>query len=170
MRKSLLLVLVLSLSATLFANDFVALFMERYAEASRPLSNVNIGKTMLAKMAENTQDEELSQTFRELNSISIVSSDDKRDSRFYFKKADELVKEAFSDYEEVVSVNEKESKITVMMKRVDEESSDLILLSLDEESKLTIITVSGKIDFQSIAKLSGSLREEPAPTEEIEEE
>ncbi|MBK5194893.1 MAG: DUF4252 domain-containing protein [Proteiniphilum sp.] len=165
MRKTLLLVFVLSLSTSLFANGFVTLFMEQYAEENRPLSNVNIGKAMLGKMAENTADEELKQTFRELNSISIVSSDNKRDSRFYFKKANELVKEAFGDYDEVVSVNEKDSKISVLMKRVDEETSELILLSLDEESKLTIITVSGKIDFQSIAKLSGSLKEKPVTTE-----
>lgn len=170
MRKTLLLVFVLSLSASLFANGFVTLFMEQYAEDNRPLSNVNIGKTMLGKMAENTEDEELKQTFRELNSISIVSSDDKRDSRFYFKKANELAKESFGDYEEVVSVNEKESKISVLMKRVDDETSELILLSLDEESKLTIITVSGKIDFESIAKLSGSLKEKPVTTGMSEQE
>jgi len=170
MRKTLLLVFVLSLSASLFANGFVTLFMEQYAEDNRPLSNVNIGKTMLGKMAENTEDEELKQTFKELNSISIVSSDNKRDSRFYFKKANELAQEAFGDYEEVVSVNEKDSKISLWMKKADEDTTNLILISLDENSKLTIIAVSGKIDFQSMAKLSGSLKEEPITTKESEKE
>lgn len=170
MKKTILLVFVLALSASLFSNDFVMLFMERYARENRPLSNVNIGKTMLEKMAENTEDKELRKTFRELNSISIISTDNKKDSRFYYKKANELVKETFGDYEEVVSVNERDSKISVLMKQTDEETSELILLSLDEESKLTIITVSGKIDFESIAKLSGSLKEKPVTTEEPEKE
>ena len=166
----ILLCFILTLSASLFANDFVTQFMERYAEENRPLNNVNIGKTMLEKMAENTGDNELGKTFRELNSISIVSSENKRDSRFYFKKANEMIKELYGDYEEVVSVNEKESKISVWMKQGDEETSELILLSLDEESKLTIITVSGKIDFESIAKLSGSLKEKPVTTGMSEQE
>lgn len=170
MRKMILLCFILTLSASLFANDFVTQFMERYAEENRPLNNVNIGKTMLEKMAENTGDKELGKTFRELNSISIVSSENKRDSRFYFKKANEMIKELYGDYEEVVSVNEKESKISVWMKQGDEETSDLILLSLEENSKFTLITVSGIIDFQNMAKLSGALKEEPTPLEEIEEE
>lgn len=46
------------------------------------------------------------------------------------------------------------------MKRNDEETQNLILISLDEEDKLTIITVSGKIDFNSFSKLSGSIKSE----------
>lgn len=166
----LLLSFVLILSASLFANDFVTQFLERYADEDRPLNNVNIGKTMLEKMAVNTDDKELGQTFRDLSSINIVSSENKRDSRFYFNKANEMVKELFSDYEEVVSVNEKESKISVWMKQEDKEISNLILLSLEENSKFTLITVSGKIDFQSMAKLSGALKEEPVKTEESDKE
>lgn len=170
MKKMLLLSFVLILSASLFANDFVTQFLERYADEDRPLNNVNIGKTMLEKMAVNTDDKELGQTFRDLSSINIVSSENKRDSRFYFNKANEMVKELFSDYEEVVSVNEKESKISVWMKQEDKEISNLILLSLEENSKFTLITVSGKIDFQSMAKLSGALKEEPVKTEESDKE
>jgi len=90
-----------------------------------------------------------------------VSTENAKDSRYYFQKANELVHEEFSDYEEVVSVNEKNSKISVWMKKEDENNEDLILVSLDENSKLTIITVSGKIDFKSISKLSGTLKNEP---------
>jgi uncharacterized protein YneF (UPF0154 family) len=169
MRKMGLLCFMLTLTVSLFANDFVTRFMERYAEENRPLSNVNIGKTMLEKMAVNTEDEELKQTFGELNSISIISSENKRDARFYFKKAGEMMKELISDYKEVVSVNEKASRISLWMKQQDKETSDLILISLEENSKFTLITVSGKIDFKSMAKLSGALREVPEPTEEIEE-
>lgn len=39
---------------------------------------------------------------------------------------------------------------------------DLILIALDNESKLTIITVSGNIDLNSISKLSDSLQEKRA--------
>jgi hypothetical protein len=158
MRKTLLILFILVVSATVSANDFVTQFIEKYAEEERPLSNVNIGKTMLDKMAANTNDEELKNAFKELSSIRIVSSEDGGDSRYYFKKANELVKEAFGDYEEVVSVNERESKVSVLMKKRDEEMQDLILISLDDNSQLTIITVSGKIDFNSISKLSGSLK------------
>lgn len=160
MRKTLLTLFVLLCTTTVFANDFVTLFIEKYAEDKRPLNNVNIGKAMLEKMAASTNDEDLKKTFRELNSIHIVSSDNKRDSKHYFAKAHELIKAEFGDYEKVVSVNEKASKISVLMKRNDEETQNLILISLDEEDKLTIITVSGKIDFNSFSKLSGSIKSE----------
>ncbi len=167
MRKTILIMIVLLSSASLLANGFITQFIERYSEENRPLNNVNIGKTMLDKMAANTEDEELKNAFRELKSIRIVSSENAKDARYYFQKANELVTEAFSDYEEVVSVNEKDSKISVWMKKEDEDKQDLILISLDENSKLTIITVSGKIDFNSFSKLSNTLRKDPdIPVEE----
>ena len=64
----------------------------------------------------------------------------------------------FTDYKEVVSVNERRSKINILMKKTDEKTQDLILMALDDDSKLTIITVSGNIDFNSISKISDSLR------------
>ncbi len=150
--------LSLLLSATLSATNFVSIFMDRYAEDDRPLNNVNIGKTMLDKMAANADDEELKSAFKDLNSIRIVSSDNESDSKYYFKKANELMRESFSDYEEAVSVSDMNSKIFVWMKRHNEEKQDLILISLDNDGKLSIITVSGKINFDSISKLSQSLR------------
>jgi hypothetical protein len=149
--------LTLILQAPLFADDFVSVFMDRCAEDGRRLNNVNIGKTMLDRMAVNTDDEELKTTFRNLNSIRIVSVDNADDSEYYFRKAEELIEESFGDYREAVSLNETGAKISVRMKRLDEENQEIILLSLDEDGKLSIITVSGKIDFNSISKLSGSL-------------
>ncbi|MDR2816881.1 MAG: DUF4252 domain-containing protein [Proteiniphilum sp.] len=161
MRIIIVALFALFLPATLFADNFVSVFMDKCAEDERPVSNVNIGKAMLDKMAANTDDEELKAAFRELNSIRIVSVDDEEDSKYYFKKANELIRESFGDYEEAVSLSETDSKISVWMKRPDEEKQNLILLSLSSDGKLFIITVSGKIDFNSISKLSGLLRNRP---------
>ncbi|MFA7492507.1 MAG: DUF4252 domain-containing protein [Proteiniphilum sp.] len=158
MRIIILMLFSVFLPSTLFADNFVSVFMEKCAEEERPLNNVNIGKTMLEKMAANTDDEELKNTFKELNSIRVISSDNVEDSKYYFKKANELIKEAFYDYDEAVSVNEIGSKISVWVKRQEEERQDVVLIALDSDGKLSIVTVSGKIDFESISKLSGSLR------------
>lgn len=158
MKLILALLFSLIMPASLLADDFVTLFMEKCAEDDRPLNNVNIGKTMLDKMAANTDDEELKTAFKGLNSIRIVSSDNQEDSNFYFQKADELIKESFSDYEEAVSLSGMGSKTSVWMKKSDEDKQDLILLAIDGDGKLSIITVSGKIDFDSLSKLPGSLR------------
>ncbi|MCE5177707.1 MAG: DUF4252 domain-containing protein [Porphyromonadaceae bacterium] len=167
MRKTMLILIILLTSASLFANGFVTQFINKYSEEGRPLNNVNIGKTMLDKMAANTEDEELKNAFKELKSIRIVSSENAKDSRYYFEKANDLVKEEFGDYEEMVSVNEKNSRISVWMKRGDKNMQELILISLDEETHLSIITVSGKIDFKTISKLSGTLKNEPALTDDL---
>ena len=158
MRIVLLMLFSVFLPSTLFADNFVSLFMEKCAEEERPLNNVNIGRTMLDKMAANTDDEELKNAFKELNSIRIISSDNVDDSKYYFKKANELIKESFYDYEEVVSLNEMGSKISVWVKNLNEEMQSLILFAIENDGKFSVITVSGKINFDSISKLSGSLR------------
>lgn len=161
MKKTILIAWLIALPALLIASDFVSLFMERCAEEKRPLNNVNIGKTMLETMAENTIDEELKETFRKLNSIRIINSDNKRDSRHYFRKADELIRDSFADYREVVTVNEEDTRVSVWMKEISDKEQDLILLSLDNEGKFTVITVNGEIDLNSLSRLSGTLKNEP---------
>jgi abortive infection bacteriophage resistance protein len=70
----------------------------------------------------------------------------------------------------VVSVNEKLSRISVWMKKDKDKRQEIILISLDENSQLSIITVSGKIDFSTISKLSGTLKNEPDLTEDQPED
>lgn len=154
--------IMLLVSSSLFANDFITQFLQKYSVEERPLNNVNIGKKMLDKMADNTQDEELRNAFKELQSIRIVSSENEKDARYYFQKANELIEEEFGDYEEVVSVNERLSRISVWMKRESDKRQEIILLSLDETKQLSIIAVSGKIDFSAIAKLSRAFKNEPS--------
>ena len=170
MNRTTILMIMLLASTTLFANDFITQVIQKYSEEDRPLNNVNIGKKMLDKMAANTQDEELQNTFKELHSIRIVNSDNAKDSRYYFEKANELIETEFGDYEEVVSVNEKLSRISVWMKKDKDKRQEIILISLDENSQLSIITVSGKIDFSTISKLSGTLKNEPDLTEDQPED
>lgn len=170
MMKTLLLISTLLFSLSVSADNFVTTFIDKYVEDKRPVNNVNIGKTMLNEMAENATDEELKNMFEDLNSIRIITTEKKRDSRYYFKKANQLIKEAYSDYEEVVSVNERKSKTHVIMKKLDDETENLILISLDDKDKLTILSVSGKVDFKSLAKLSKSLKDEKEMTEDEQPE
>lgn len=149
-----------------FAGDFINQFIQKCVEEGMPVNNVNIGKSMLDKMASSTDDEELKNIFHDLSSIRIITTENKKDSRIYFKKATELAAQEFSDYQEVVSVNERKTKITILQKQLNEKTQELIFIGLDEDSKLTIITVSGKIDFKSISKLSESFGKEIKTNEE----
>lgn len=157
MKKSFFIILTILFSASAFAGDFVSKFLQQTVEESRPVNNVNIGKTMLDKMAANTDEEELKNTFKGLTSIRFITTENKKDSKYYFNKANKLAEDEFSDYEEVVSVNDRKSKIHVLFKKTGDKTQDLIMIALDENNKLTIINVSGKIDFHSISKLSNSI-------------
>ncbi|HBG42549.1 MAG TPA: hypothetical protein DDZ96_07775 [Porphyromonadaceae bacterium] len=160
MKKSLLIIFVLLISSSLFADDFVTQFIDTYVEEKRPVNNVNIGKTMLKKMAEDVEDAELKTLLKELNHIRMVITENRKDAKYYFKKANELVDKEFSDYEKMLSVDERKSKVEVLFKEIDKDNQNIILIALDNDRKLTIISVSGKVDFNSISKLSDLLNEE----------
>ncbi len=166
MKKNILIGLFVLFSASVFGNDFINRFMEGCIEKERPVNNVNIGKAMMNKMAANSDDEELKKTFKELNSIRIITTENEKDSKYYFKKATELIDKDFKDYNEVVSVNDRKSKINIFLRGADKESKDLILIALDEDNKLTVIAISGNIDFNSISKLTDSLRKEDKEDDE----
>lgn len=167
MKRTYIILFTLILSFALNAQDFVSQLMKLSVDEERPLTNINIGKAMLEKMSTNTEDSELKEAFSELNSIRIVSSEETNDSKFFYVKANEIIQESFIDYEEVVSVDDTFSKISMYIKKRNEDNQDLILISLDDKNKLTIISVSGKIDFSSMSKLSGSLKAEQLETEPI---
>ncbi len=160
MKKSLLIIFVLLISSSLFADDFVSQFIDTYVEEKRPVNNVNIGKTMLKKMVEDVEDAELKTLLKELNHIRMVITENRKDAKYYFKKANELVDKEFSDYEKMLSVDERKSKVEVLFKEIDKDNQNIILIALDNDRKLTIISVSGKVDFNSISKLSDLLNEE----------
>ena len=138
------------------AGDFVSRFMGTITEENNTLNNVNIGKKMLDKMSDEIGDKDLAKLFRNLNSIRIITCDNIQDSRFYFNKANEFLKENYADYDEIVSVNDPKNKINTVLKK-ENNNTDIILISLDEEGKLSIINVSGKIDLESFSKLSNSI-------------
>ncbi len=143
-------------ATTLIAGDFVSRFMGTITEENNTLNNVNIGKKMLDKMSDEIGDKDLAKLFRNLNSIRIITCDNIQDSRFYFNKANEFLKENYADYDEIVSVNDPKNKINTVLKK-ENNNTDIILISLDEEGKLSIINVSGKIDLESFSKLSNSI-------------
>ena len=115
---------------------------------------------MLKKMAEDVEDAELKTLLKELNHIRMVITENRKDAKYYFKKANELVDKEFSDYEKMLSVDERKSKVEVLFKEIDKDNQNIILIALDNDRKLTIISVSGKVDFNSISKLSDLLNEE----------
>lgn len=160
MRKVIFIFLFLFTTGPLAGGDFITEFLNTCVEAKRPVSNVNIGRPMLEKMASNTNDEELKKIFQNLSSIRIITTENKKDAHFYFKKANELIADKFSDYQEVVSVNDRNAKINILMKSKDNKNQDIIFIGLDEDDKLTIINITGKIDFHAISKLSDSLNKE----------
>ena len=160
MKRGVLIILSVLFVANVFGNNFINKFMEECIDPERPVNNVNIGKAMMSKIAANTQDEDLQKTFKELNSIRIITTENEKDSKYYFKKANELVGNEFKEYNEVVSVNDRKSKINIFLRENEKTDKDLLLIALDEDNKLTIIAISGNIDFNSISKLTDSLRKE----------
>lgn len=170
MKKNLLILFALLLTNSIFAKDFVTSFLRDCVEKERPVSNVNIGNSMLNRMAANTDDEQLKTTFRELKSIRIITTENKKDSKYYFDKAKELISEQFKDYNEVVSVNERRTKTSILLKKINEKTQEFILIALDDDSKLTIVAVLGNIDFDTISKLSNSFRESETEQEVSKEE
>ena len=170
MKKSIFIVLALFFIAnSAFAGDFISQFLNKCVENERPVSNVNIGKTMLKRMTTLTNDESLKNAFQELNNIRIITTDNKKDSKYYFKKANELATEEFADYQEVVSLNESKNKMCILMKNPNEKSQDIILISLDDNNSLAIITVSGKMDLASLSKLSNTLEGQNIPQNESDD-
>lgn len=158
MKKNIItLILLMFIATPMFAGDFISDFLKKCVEEKRPVSNINIGKKMLEKLFQTTDDEDLKNAIRDLKSIRLITSEKRNDSKIYFQKAHELIKSDFDDYKELVSVNDRNTKMSILMKQIDSKTQDVIMVGLDEDEKLTIINVTGKVNFKTFSKLSESL-------------
>ena len=126
MKINFIILSLLFSSLNIFAGDFVTRFMEKYSDNKQGINNVNIGRSMLEKMATHTEDEDLKKTFHSLKSIRIITAENRKDSKDYFDKAQTLVTEEFADFTEMVSINEKKAKMNVLFKKTDEKNQQLM--------------------------------------------
>jgi Domain of unknown function (DUF4252) len=150
---SLALALFISMSASA-QSDAIERFFKDYQENENFSVTYVAPKTfqMLSKATSEVEDKELTSIVKDLKGLRILST--KVNATKIFTEANRRLN--IKEYEELLTMKEKDSNIRFLTKESNGKISELLLL-IGEKNEFVMMSFVGTIDLNKIAKLAKKL-------------
>ena len=154
--KKLLVVLGLLLvgAVSQAQDDAIGKFFGKYVEDSR-FSVVSVSPKMfrlLSKVSWDTIPVDIRQTVSKLQSLRIISTE--TTPYVFYKEA--LAKIDMKEYEELITVRDKNDNIRFVVKESGGIIHELLMMAVDKDG-FTMMSFVGDIDLDKLARLSASM-------------
>ena len=156
MRHIITLVILLLVGTSYGQEDAITKYFNQYRDDDR-FTMVSINKKMfelIANVAEEDVDNEVLEMISEMDGLKILTTEE--DPRKYYDEA--IAKLNTKEYEELMTVRDKEQNIRFMVK--DSNSGkivDELLLLVGGDDEFVFISFVGKIYLKKIGKLAKSM-------------
>ncbi len=152
MKKIVAVVVLMATFGAVQAQDAISRFFTKY-ENDESFSRVNISSKMFGLFtemeAETQEDKEVLDAISKLKGLKILASEDSRNSR-------ELYKEAFSlipkDYEELMTVRDKDKDMKFLIKENGGKISELVMV-MGGNDEFMVLSLFGEIDLKQISRI-----------------
>ncbi len=145
----LLSLFVFSASAQEIANSFI----EKYQDDS--LEVITIGKKMLQMMEDvSGENPDFKEAIQGLENIIIISSKDTDLNKEYYNTAYDLLTKNKKGFEQLVKVQDENENLIIMAKGSKGTISELILLAGSANNDFNLISLTGEINLETLAKYS----------------
>jgi hypothetical protein len=156
MKKYILFCTYIWFHFSVSAQDIVTSFLDNHRKDDN-LELISIGKKMMEMMynALSSDNPDLKEAIKGLETIRIVSSKDQDLNKEYFNSAQTLLSKS-KGLEEFFSVSEEDNKLIVMIRKSKRYVKEIILLSEQPEG-FSLISISGAIDLDVLLKYSEGL-------------
>ncbi len=156
MKKTFATLMMVLLPVMLMAQaDPIDKLFDKYAEKDGYTTVYITGKMFELASQIETDDPEVNQLVKGLQRIRIITSEDNKDKGVNF--FDELKGVfPFDQFEELMTVHEKDQDVKFLVKEKDGKISHLVLIVGGDDDN-ALISIEGVIDMKSIGKLSKGL-------------
>jgi hypothetical protein len=152
MKKIVAVVVLMVVAGGVRAQDAISKFFSKY-QNDESFSQVNISSKMFGLFtemeADTPEDKEVLEAISKLKGLKILAKDDARNSR-------ELYKEAFSlipkDYEELMTVRDKDKDIKFLIKESSGKISELLMVMGGNE-EFMVLSLFGEIDLKQVSRI-----------------
>jgi len=156
MKKIYLTIVACTFTALLSAQEFAGSFLDKFGNDT-DFEVVVIGKKMLNLIEGLTSNNpDLNEAIKELENIMIITSRDSTSSKGFYDSAYKLLANKKQGFEPLITVKDQEEDLIVMAKESKGVIKELVLLS-NNESGFNIISLNGKINLKTLAKLSDKI-------------
>jgi hypothetical protein len=152
MKKIISFVVLTMMVSGTYAQDAISKFFNKY-QNDESFSQVNISSRMFGLFtqmeADNPEDKEVLDAISKLKGLKIIAKEDARNAR-------ELYKEAFAvipkDYEELMTVRDKDKDMKFMIKESGGKISELLMVMGGNE-QFMVMSLFGEIDLKQVSRI-----------------
>jgi hypothetical protein len=136
--------------------DVISKFFTKYQD-DESFTNVNISSKMFGLFtqmdAENPEDKEVLEAISKLKGLKIIAKQNARNSRELYKEAFTLIPK---DFEELMSVRDKDKDMKFMIKESGGKISEMVMVVGGNE-EFMIMSIFGEIDLKQISRIGSKM-------------
>lgn len=151
-----IMMLMVTLPAAANAQDVISKFFTKY-QNDETFTNVNISSKMFGLFtemeAETPEDKEVLEAISKLKGLKILAKENARNSRELYKEALSLIPK---DFEELMSVRDKDKDMKFMIEENDGKISEMLMIVGGNE-EFMIMSLFGEIDLKQISRIGSKM-------------
>lgn len=156
MKKIVAVAVLMMAAGGIQAQDAISKFFNKY-QSDESFSQVNISSKMFGLFtqmdAQTPEDKEVLDAISKLKGLKILAKDDARDSRALYKEAFSLIPK---DYEELMTVRDKDKDMKFLIKENGGKISELLMVMAGNEDFM-VMSIFGEIDLKQISRIGKSM-------------
>ncbi|HEY8935380.1 MAG TPA: DUF4252 domain-containing protein [Cyclobacteriaceae bacterium] len=175
MKKIIMIVMLMGVIVGANAQDAITKFFSKY-QNDESFSQVTVSSKMFSLFtnmdAETAEDKEILDAISKLKGLRILAKEDARNSRELYAEAFKLI--PIKDYEELMSVRDKDKDMKFLIKENGGKISELLMI-MGGTTNFMVMSLYGEIDLKQVSHIGKKMNVEglenlqkldkkPAPT------
>ena len=161
MKKSGIVALMVIITTMAHAqNDAITKFFNKYS-TDESFTQVTVSSKMFSLFtnmeAETPEDKEVLEAISKLKGLRIIGKENDSNSRALYKEAFALV--PAKEYEELMSVRDKDKDMKFMIKESGGKISELLML-MGGDNEFMVLSLFGEIDLKQISRIGKKMNVE----------
>lgn len=152
MKKLVAIPVMVMIVSGAFGQDAISKFFNKY-QNDESFNQVNISSKMFGLITnmeiETPEDKDIVEAISKLKGLKILAKEDARDARALYKEALGLIPK---DYEELMTVREKDKDMKFLIKESSGKISELLMVMGGNE-EFMVLSLFGEIDLKQISRI-----------------
>jgi hypothetical protein len=152
MKKIVAIAVLMMVISGAYAQDAISKFFSKY-QNDESFSQVNISSRMFGLFtqmeSDDPEDKEVLDAISKLKGLKIIAKDNARNSRELYKEAFALIPK---DYEELMTVRDKDKDMKFMIKESGGKISELLMVMGGNEDFM-VMSLFGEIDLKQVSRI-----------------
>jgi len=153
MKRIVLLAAAFLMVFSSYANDPIKELMSKY-KGEKGITTINISNGLLFLLSCVDNDDELDKMSKNLDGIRIIVDESRGEKVRFTDELKEYI--AKGGYEEMITVNEEDEKVRILIKHNKEKIQEMLIL-VDSDDENVLVQMTGDFKLSDLGDISGDI-------------